>query len=310
MTVDPVILVTGASGFIGQRLCVAISQRGWVFDAVSRRSNVAGARNVHRTLDSARNDLAGVDVVVHLAGLAHGAVSTAAWESVLLTNVQETALTYAKAADADVRLFIQLSSIRVLGDSTTCPWPTDAPLAPSDAYAESKAQAETELSMLAQGLGTQLAIVRPPIVHGPGVRANFLRLLRYAQKGWPLPLLCATAQGSWLALDNLVDFLMHICALDVLDSSIWHVRDVEETSLAEMLGLLRELMGQPNRLWPVNARLALGLGRTLGLASTVDRLFLPQRIDVCGTHGGLDWQPPLSQRDAVKETVNWFRTQQ
>ena len=103
---------------------------------------------------------------------------------------------------------------------------------------------------------------------------------------------------------------MHICALDVLDSSIWHVRDVEETSLAEMLGLLRELMGQPNRLWPVNARLALGLGRTLGLASTVDRLFLPQRIDVCGTHGGLDWQPPLSQRDAVKETVNWFRTQQ
>lgn len=330
MTTTPVALVTGAGGFIGQRLCAAMDKAGWTFDVVTRQPQVAGARKVYPSLAHARDHLAGVGVIFHLAGLAHDAVSEAGREDLFQTNVVETTQLYAAAADAHVDLFVHLSSIRVLGDSTESPWENDAPLEPSDAYAESKAQAEIELQSLGQGNRTNLAIVRPPIVYGPGVKANFLNLMKIAHSGWPLPLGGATAQRSWLGVQNLVDFLLQLGSQQglqpdsglgqrshlrddsnpderVVVSPIWHVRDREESSVADMLCLLRQQMSKTSRLWPVNAKLALAVGRLVGLSKVVNRLYLPQRVDTCGTFERLGWQPPYSQHEAIAETVEWFQ---
>jgi UDP-glucose 4-epimerase len=311
-------MVTGAGGFVGRMLCPAIVGRGWTLDAVSRHEPVSGARHTYTSLAAARAQLEGVDVVIHLAGLAHGRASVAGRRALMQANVEETTLFYAAACDAGVNRFVHVSSVRVLGDSTCLPWSTTAPLDPRDAYAESKARAEQELCAIAGSASTALVIVRPPLVYGPGVKANFLSLLRWARRGWPLPLQAADAPRAWLSVRNLVDFLVRVveCGVtpretDPVDSAplVLHVADREETSVADMLGELRHAMGRPPRLWRFSPELALRLGHLVGMRRVVDRLFKPVRIESTDSQLRLEWSPPQSQRDAIEETVDWFLAQ-
>lgn len=306
---NPVVLVTGASGFVGRKLCAVLVERGWTFDVVSRTGSVVGARNTYPSLADARGRLEGVEIVFHLAGLAHAAATQAGKAELMRVNAEETTQLYANAGDAGVGLFIWLSSIKVLGDSTSAPWAADSPLDPQDGYARSKARAEQELAMLAPHNRTSLAIVRPPLVYGPGVKANFLNLMKLAHRRIHLPFGQANAQRAWLSVSNLVDFLLHLACARLDGHSIWHVRDEEETSVAQMLAQLREHLGQPNKMLSVNPKLALGVGRMLGLGSRAERLFLPQRIDASAARHCLGWRPPQTQTDAIAETVRWYLTQ-
>ncbi len=287
------VTLSGAGGFIGSHLLPALRQRGWPVQLAAR---------------GGLPDLNGCEVMIHLAGLAHAGARQADSGQLTRVNAEETLALYNAAVAAGVGKFIWLSSIKVLGESAAQPLAVDAPRQPADAYARSKAEAECRLSR-APGGGTQLAVVRPPLVYGAGVKANFLRLMKYALSGLPLPLAGARQPRAWLGVNNLVDLLVTLAAPACTDAAgVWHVRDAEETSTSAMIRQISRAGGQPDRQWPVNAHAACVLAGWLGAGATANRLFAPLRLDMQQTSARLGWQPPFSQAREIAETVAWFQT--
>ncbi len=309
-------LVTGATGFIGSALVQRLIGEGCSVDAVARDPQLApaGVRRTYSELPEEGVELEGVQCVFHCAGLAHEAGRGADLEQLTETNVHATTALYRAARDAGVRRFVWLSSIKVLGDQASEPLTPATPYAPVGAYAASKVQAEQALAALADAR-CRIIIVRPPLVYGPGVKANFLSLLKWARSGIPLPLAAATQPRAWLSVGNLCDLLVRVgmegCSEESLDDAlrIFHVRDAEQTSVRDMLVRLRCLLGQPSRLFTVSSSLGLALGRLFGRAEVTARLFSPLEIDMQSTQALLDWQPPQTQEDALAQTVAWLQTQ-
>jgi UDP-glucose 4-epimerase len=208
--------------------------------------------------------------------------------------------------------FVFLSSVKVLGDVSDRPLLPDDPYAPADAYARSKVAAERGLLDSARH-STAVALVRPPLVYGPGVGGNFQTLLRVAAGGLPLPLAGARAPRSLLAVQNLVDLLVHlgrsftpVCA-DAADG-IWHASDGEDLGVAELLTVLRQAFGVPRRLFNVPAPLLRAAAAATGRAALYSRLFEPLQVDTSATLGSLaGWTPPVSRDAALREAVAWFR---
>jgi len=206
-----------------------------------------------------------------------------------------------------VRRFVFLSSIKVYGDGPfSQPLATTREPAPSDPYGRSKWRAEQALRSLAAESAMDIAIVRPPLVYGPGVRANFLRLLRWVERGVPLPLAAIHNQRSLVGLDNLTDFLVNIATRSAPVAGTWHVADRETCSTAEMIRILATHMQRPVRLFPFPLAL-LRWGLTLaGRSREYIRLCGSLVVDTQATRDQLHWQPPHSLDDGLARTVAWF----
>jgi UDP-glucose 4-epimerase len=295
-----VALLTGAGGFIGQHLSQHLARAGVEVRKYSRADSSLTPRSSSnqwsRTLD-------GIDAIYHLAGIAHRTGTTAELE---LVNAHWPARLYQAAAAAGVGRFIYLSSIKVLGDRSVSPLRVADSYAPGNAYAASKVHAEQALLAVREA-STRLAIVRPPLTYGPGVKANFLSLLRLArlsQKGLPLPLAGATARRSILGVGNLCDLLQRL--LDT-GEGIFHAADAEALSVSELLSLIGELSGKSVRLWGVPTGLLEATMRGLGQADTYSRLFHPLEIDQRDTQRLLQWSPPYGTENQLLETLQWLR---
>lgn len=287
--------VTGASGFIGGHLVSALEKQGWQVRCIPR----AGLK---------APDLQNVDTLFHLAGLAHAGAQGADRREMFAVNAELTLALYRQAIEADVGRFVWLSSIKVLGDDSEQPLTVEAPYQPGDVYAESKAEAERMLLEQARG-HTRLSIVRPPLVYGCGVRANFYALLSAADSSWPLPLKSALAPRAWVGVDNLVDLLLSLAdRSENGEQEIWHVRDLEESNVGQMVSDCRELMGRSARLWPVTPKVAMAAGTLLGRKDVISRLFQPLRVDMSATQRELGWQPPYAQSHQLKQVVAWYQT--
>ena len=196
-------LVTGASGFIGTHLVTHLRNEGWQVETVK-----------HDTLQRGLA-MEGTSTVFHLAGLAHAGAKGSDRPRMFTANVALSTALYKRACDAGVNRFVWLSSSKVLGDTSSVPLAECAPYRPGDLYAESKVAAEEALLELSCA-DTRLCIVRPPLVYGAGVGANFLALLRVAVSNWPLPFASAVAQRSCLGVNNLTDFLLTLACADEL----------------------------------------------------------------------------------------------
>ena len=213
---------------------------------------------------------------------------------------------------AGVRRFVWLSSIKALGDSSATPLKECDPLNPGDDYGRSKAQGE---QMLLQALQAQpqwagrLAIVRPPLVYGPGVGANFLAMARWATSTWPLPLAGADAPRAWLSVQNLTDFIQHVATADLGRQVIFHVCDAEQTSVRGMLRSMAQLTGRSARLFTLPKAVLLFVARVAGREAQAQRLLLPLPVSMQATTSQLNWQPPIKQADALAEVMTWFPTQ-
>ena len=290
------VLVTGAGGFIGKHLVPALDSTGYDIIAQSRHKRHATAIVVG---DTDEVNLADVDAIVHLAGIAHSGVGEASRRALHEFNVEETLALYNRALEAKVPKFIWLSSSKVLGDAAAKPLPIDAPYNPSDAYAESKVRAEEALLELN---GDALDIIRPPLVYGAEVKANFLALLKAGLSGLPLPLGKANAPRAWVAVENLNALVLRLLS-DQTSRCVWHVRDQEETSVANMLRRIRSVGGLKHRLFGVPESLMRVGASILGRSSDVDRLFAPLRLDIEDTCNLLNWQPPIAQSDAIRDVV-------
>ncbi len=258
-----------------------------------------------------RAALRGVDAVFHLAARVHVMHDTSA--DPLLdfrrVNVQGTMHLARQAAALGVRRLVFVSSIKVNGEQTTPtrPFRADSTPAPVDPYGISKHEAERELLRLGGETGMEVAIVRPPLVYGPGVKANFASMMRALTRGVPLPLGAMDNTRSMVALDNLVDLLMVCLDHPAAAGEIFLVSDGEDLSTTELLRRIARAMGKKAILFPVPAAwLEWGAG-LLGKRALAQRLCGSLHVDIEKTRRLLNWTPPTTVDEGLKRAAEGMR---
>lgn len=311
-------LVTGANGFVGSALMARlVSEGNYSARAVVRESQVAECRfsDVGAIADLGPDTewtevLQGVDVVVHCAARVHimGESDDRSEEMFDRVNVQGSLNLAKQAAAMGVHRFIFISSIKVNGEQTQAgrPFLADDLPAPSDPYARSKLLAEEGLRKLALETGMELVIIRPPLVYGPGVGANFLTLMRWLQKGLPLPLGSVDNARSLVAVFNLVDLIIRCIDHPGARGEIFLVSDDDDMSTTTLLVRLGEALGEPARLFPVPAKLITWVATVLGRRSVAQRLCDSLQVDIQKTKRLLKWAPPCTVQDALNETAKYL----
>lgn len=308
----PRALVTGTGGFIGGHLARRLVADDLQLRTVSAAPAPVASIDHHQCLLAQVTDahlqalLTDVDVCYHVAGMAHHAAQQDPDGRALHAfNVELTVRLYQAAQRAGVGRFVWLSSSKVLGDRSSGPLPIDARYAATDPYGQSKVAAERAL-LAAQSPATRVLIVRPPLVYGPGVGANFRSLLQAALGRWPLPLAAATAPRSMIGIDNLCAALAR-CAQ--APAGTYQVSDPAPVTVAQLLREIACAAGTRARLWylpPTMLRLALAL---TGRSAIYQRLFWPLELDTADSERRLQWQPTLSTSAQLQETVAWFCNQ-
>ncbi len=301
------ILLTGASGFVGRQAAIALGRCG----AVTRMARRAAA-DVDWACDLACDvpepaQLEGFDCVVHLAAHAHTAEprDAAGRDAVIAVNHRAVETLACNAASAGVSRFVFLSSSKVLGDVSSQPIPEHATPAPVGVYAQAKAHAEAALTELASRTEMNISIVRAPLVYGPGVRANFLALMRLADGRLPLPLGGAAAPRSFVSVGNLAAFLALVSRQG---EGVYHVTDGQSVTVGEWLRDMRKMLDRPARLFSVPTALLRSLARASGHSEAFSRLFEAMELADERARTTLGWQPPEGRLDALRETMHWYCT--
>lgn len=306
------VLVTGASGFVGRTLCQVITDAGFRVRAAVRRSGAAAAgieQVAIGDIGSATDwteALHGVDAVVHAAARAHIMnAKPSDFDLYYETNARGTACLAEAAASAGVRRFVYVSSIKVNGEERPVGayQPTDTPN-PQDPYGKSKW--EGEQALLATAGTMQAAIVRPPLVYGPGVRANFLRLMRWVDKEYPLPLASIQNRRSMVSVWNLCDLLAHLIRCPLSHNQAWLVSDGEDLSTPELIRNIAAAMGRRPWLLPMPVALLQLAGTLMGKGAEISRLRGSLAVDITATRERLGWSPRISMHDALLRTVQWY----
>jgi UDP-4-keto-D-QuiNAc 4-reductase len=315
------VLVTGASGLVGAAAVAHFAARDWKVIAQSRSDlhSIIALPSVEKLkLDIERlaqhpTALHTCDAIIHTAARVHQVRELASNPLAEYRRVN-TGLTLAlarAAAAQGVKRFVFISSIKVNGEWTASgkPFTADDTPAPVDPYGISKHEAEIGLREIAQQTSLEVVIVRPPLVYGPGVRANFLTMMRWLQHGIPLPLGAIYNQRSLVALDNLLD-LLHVCATHpAAANQTFLASDGQDVSTTELLQALAHALNRSPRLVPVPQA---WLERTLGLlgrAAIAQRLCGDLAVDITKTCQLLQWTPPLTLAEGLRATAEHFLAQ-
>lgn len=305
------VLVTGASGFVGRAFCDECAKRGNDVVAASRTRQSFPGGVLPVTVGDLegetdwRDALRDVDVVVHLAARVHVMRDTAGdpLAAFRKVNVQGTRNLARQAAEAGVKRFVFLSSVKVNGESTLpgrAFAPEDVPT-PEDAYGLSKLEAEQALRELCAQTGMEFVVIRPPLVYGPGVRGNFQAMLRAVRRGFPLPLGAVDNCRSLIALDNLVDLIATCLAHPTAANQVFMAADAEAVSTTVLLRKIAAAYGLPGRLVPVPASLLRFCATVLGKRPAADRLLGSLVVDISKTRAMLGWEPVVSMDDQMKK---------
>lgn len=311
------ILVTGGQGLIGGSFTARASAQGWKVRISTRRKFIATDYPLEyfQTTDLGPETdwaapLQGIDTVVHCAARVHIMRETqveplAAFRA---ANVQGTLNLAQQAAAAKVRRFVFMSSVKVNGERTQDgqTFTEDYTPDPQDAYGISKHEAELRLRQVAAATGMEVVIIRPPLVYGPGVKANFLALMRWLWRGIPLPFGAIHNKRSFVALDNLVDLIVTCIEHPAAANQTFLVSDGEDLSTTELLRRMAEALNVPARLLPlpqVLLELGFAMARKNDLAQ---RLCSSLQVDITKARTLLNWDPPLSVDEGLHRTAQWF----
>jgi len=305
------ILVTGASGFLGRGLFEhlrsgAYDVLGSVRVAAALEEGFILAPELSATSDW-REALAGRDVVVHTAARAHVLKETEQDPLAVfrMLNTEGTLNLARQAAAVGVRRFVFISSIGVHGLFTRegeC-FTEQSPPAPHNDYARSKWEAEQGLLEIAGETGLEVVIVRPPLIYGPGVKVNFLHLLRLVESGWPLPLGGIRNRRSFLFLGNFVDAIRVCSEHPAAAGQTFLLDDGASVSTPELIRAVARAMGRPARLLPVPAGILELAGSLLGKRAAVARLTGSLVVDSSAIRSHLGWTPPYSMAAGLAATV-------
>lgn len=307
------VLITGASGFVGQAVSKALSLNGHeIVRAVSKEQTDALVVGDIGPETNWKEALKKCGVVIHLAARVHvmNERSSNPMTEFRRVNVEGTAALARQAAAAGVKRFIFLSSIKVNGEYSESGKPftaSDAPR-PEDPYGISKYEAEKLLEAIASETGMEVVIIRPPLVYGPGVKANFESMMRWLSKGLPLPLAAITGnRRSFVAIDNLVDLVMTCLNSPNAANQTFLVSDGEDLSTAQLLERMGAAMGKPARLFYLPSAL-LKLGTILlNRPSTYQRLCGTLQLDIAKARQLLGWAPPVSVQEGLRRAAEGYR---
>jgi nucleoside-diphosphate-sugar epimerase len=318
------ILITGATGFVGTRLANFL---GTQFPNMELRLavrhqpdelqvpsvlpagsiEVVGDINPHTNWT---NSLVGVDVVIHLAARVHvmNDVVLHPLEEYRNANTLATTHLAEEAAKAGVKRFIYLSSIKVNGEETLPgqSYSENSSPAPIDPYGVSKWEAEIGLEKVCFQTGMEFVIIRPPLIYGPGVKANFQKLMGLVAKELPLPLGSVHNQRSILALDNLVSFIAEAMTNPLAANQRFLLSDGKDVSTSQLLKLIAKGMDKSIWLLPVPAFVLRAAAQVFGVSAAADRLLGSLQIDSSKARQLLQWQPPLSVEEGIAIAAKAF----
>ncbi|KAB8043991.1 UDP-glucose 4-epimerase family protein [Janthinobacterium aquaticum] len=305
------MLVTGSNGFVGKALCNTLRAGGAKVRAAVRKGATDGEVNVGDL--NGKTDwcaaVAGCEVVFHLAARVHVMSDTdedplRAYREV---NLDGTLNLARQAVAAGVRRFVFVSSVKVNGEATTTqPFRASDVPQPCDPYGVSKMEAEQALLQLGRDTGLEVVIVRPPLVYGPGVKANFLNLIKLVQKGVPLPFGSIRNLRSMVALDNLVDLLIVCSQHPAAPGHVFMVSDGDDMGVKELVTKIGRAMHKRVLLVPVPVVLMAGAAKLLGKQGVVDRLAGSLQVDIASTQSTLGWRPVVTPQAAIDKTVEQF----
>jgi nucleoside-diphosphate-sugar epimerase len=306
------ILITGASGFVGQRLCALLAGQSNAIRGVARSATaqVLGLGEMGATTDWSQV-LPGCTQVVHLAARVHVMqdASSSPLQEYRKVNVEGTLALARQAAAVGVKRFVFISSVKVNGEFSTPgrPFHADDLPAPQDPYGVSKMEAEAGLRALAGQTGMEVVVIRPPLVYGPGVKANFAAMVRWLQRGVPLPLGAIHNQRSLVALDNLVHLITICLKHPGAANQTFMVSDGEDVSTSELLWRIGMVLGKPARLLPVPQRMLEWGAVVLGKQDMAQRLLSSLQVDTDATRQILGWVPPVSLEQGLLQVVQSIR---
>lgn len=309
------ILVTGGSGFLGEYLLPALMNVSRLL-VVTRRAAISGDSNHIIVTDIGPENnwseaISGIDVVIHAAARAHimKDISNDPLAEYRKVNVDGTLNLARQAAAAGVKRFIFISSVKVNGEATshsTSFTERDTP-SPVDAYGISKMEAETGLRSIAAETCMEVVIIRPPLVYGPGVKANFLNLLKLASTSMPLPFGAIHNSRSMIYVGNLVDFIIKCIDHPAAANQTFLVSDGDDLSLTSLLKEMRVAFGRPPRLIPVPTFLFKFAGALTGKRDVINRLIGDLQIDSAKAQNLIGWQPPFSVTEGINETIKAYK---
>lgn len=307
-------LVSGGSGFVGSVLINELRRSGNRVIEIGRRSS---GRHLDQffpiknfSADTSFKDaLVGCEVILHLAARVHVIHEHAAdaLREFLEVNLHGTTNLARQAAAAGVKRFVYVSSIKVNGEYTAeQPFTESDYPNPQDPYAVSKWQAEQALHEVSRETGMEVVIVRPPLVYGPGVKANFYQLLKMVDLALPLPLGSITNRRSMVYLENLVDALILCATHPKACGRTYLVSDGAAISTPELVTELAHAMQRPCRIFPFPLSLMRGCAGLLGKSSVLDRLAQSLEVDSSKICKELGWAPPHTMQQGFQATVEWF----
>lgn len=311
------VLVTGATGFVGSHLVRHLAEKGYKVRGVSRKEvspflemnnyEHAKIQDVH-SAEAWQSLLADVDIVVHLIAKTHSSDSgdLKALPDYRHINVDITKALLDASSAAGVKRFIYLSSIKAVGEETPIdkPFTEESPCHPIDSYGISKREAEELIQKYKERIDT--VIFRPPMIYGPGVKGNFLKLLRITKKGIPLPFASINNARSLLFIGNLTSGVEHAIRNWPKGGGIFHIADNEAPSTPDLLRLMALSMGVKPRIYPFPPRLLEKTAGIVGKKDTVKKLTRSLVVSYEKIEKELGFIPEISMHKGIKKTCEWF----
>lgn len=306
------MLVTGATGFVGRGLVPYLSARGVLVRAATRAQGSAGVAvgDIGPETDWSEA-LVGVDTVVHLAARVHVMKETesdpdAAFDQVNLHGSRNLAR---QAAAAGVRRLVYVSSIKVNGEGTALgkPFRPDDVPRPVDPYGRSKWRAEQALGQVAAETGLELTIIRPPLVYGPGVGGNFAALIRLVERGFPLPFGAIDNRRSMVGLENLHSLILTAARHPDAAGRVFLVSDDNDVSTRALVEAIGRGLGRKPLLLSVSPSLIDWAGALVGKRDVAQRLLSSLQVNIGDTKVVLGWEPSVSIEQGIAETLAAYR---
>ena len=311
------VFVTGAGGFIGSTLCKTMRSAGYSVIGVHRSAKSASPQNgiEHLSIDlmdqNIRWDslLTGIEFVVHLAARVHVMKdnSTDPLAAYRKINVAATENLARHAAAMGVKRFVFMSSVKVNGEENWRSYTESDTPAPLDSYGISKMEAELTLRKIAAETGMAVVILRSPLVYGPGVKANFLKLLQTVDRRIPLPFAGVKNQRSLIYVENLVDAIVACLRHPNAPGQTFLVSDGKDVSTPELIRMMSAMLHKSPRLFSVPGLCLHVASRLTGKGPVMDRLIGSLTVDTMKIKEELDWRPPFNLQEGLAETVAWFR---